>query len=139
MKRFSSSPLAFIFLLWMAFVLACASGNSNNSSESEKDKPVEYKLAFIDSLKEPGYLHDDDVRINRIRFLLNSISERTGDSKETIADWTVRSTQVLHNEYGRDVKNVEFLEQCKNFLDADPKIKLKFEQIATMITMTYAH
>ena len=135
----------FTCLIFLLVALLCLSGcddssNSRTSSDSPANKSLEYKIAYIDSVKSDSSLKDDDARINRIRYLLESISQQTGDTKEHIGDVTVGATKTIHDQYGKDISNAEFLEQARDFVENMPKkTKLDYAHAATLLVLTYAH
>lgn len=131
MKRLTSLPL--VLFIWLAFVTACATSN-HNTAVSPAKQSIEYKLAYLDSLKDGKLLRDDDVRINRIRYLLENIAQKSGDSKEHIADRTAQVTTFLHEKYGKDVTNAEFLEQANSFYTTAPKTS--YDNASNLLVIT---
>ena len=76
--------------------------------------PVEYGIACLDSGEIPK---GNDINAARIRFLLKAISEKSGDSSQTIADQASRATQVLKKNFGKVVTIRAFLEQVHDYFE----------------------
>lgn len=120
---------------------ACTTANRSPSNLAESDlvitdikkAPIEYQLAYLDS----GHLpRGNDISATRIRYLLSTISDTTGDSMREIADRTVGCTDVIRRKYGREVKNEEFLEEAKEFVLTAPKTK--YSDAASFLVLQHA-
>lgn len=77
-----------------------------------KSAPIEYQLAYLDTGQLP---RGTDRNAARIRYLLKSLAEKTGDSYQHIADKTSEATETLKRDYGRDVSRQRFLEEANNY------------------------
>lgn len=133
MQCLTSSPLFLIFLLLMALILGCSTGgSSSNYNTDPRNKPPEKQLAYLD-----GGLSamNDDTKVARYRYLLENISNKTGDSKASISDLTYRSTAALASDYGKKITNLEFLEQANIFLDRS-SVKSNYKDLSTMLIIT---
>lgn len=87
-----------------------------------ENAPLEYRIVFLDSGHFP---RGNDVGAARIRYLLKSISEKTGDSSKTIADTASRASQLLKKDYGKNVTIQAFLEQANRaFESGTPKASI---------------
>jgi hypothetical protein len=78
-----------------------------------KSAPIEYLLAYLDNGQLP---RGTDRSAARIRYLLKSLAEKTGDSYQHIADKTSDATETLKRDYGREVSRQRFLEEANNYL-----------------------
>lgn len=79
-----------------------------------KSAPIEYQLAYLDS----GHLpRGTDLNAARIRYLLKSLAEKTGDSVQHIADRTCGATEMLKRDYGRELTRQRFLEEANNYFN----------------------
>jgi hypothetical protein len=65
-----------IVLLFLILTTGCAPSTSENANTANVNKSVERMLAEIDSVygKDDPVMSDDDLRVKRIRYLINSIS-----------------------------------------------------------------
>lgn len=80
-----------------------------------KSAPIEYQLAYLDT----GHLpRGTDLNAARIRYLLRSLAEKTGDSYQHIADKTSDATETLKRNYGREVTRQRFLEEANDYYEA---------------------
>jgi hypothetical protein len=70
----------------------------------------------------------------RIRHLLKSLSEQTGDSQAHIADRTARCTVVLRED-GKVVTNLRFLEEASDYFKAGGP-KMGFDDLSTALIIT---
>lgn len=93
--------------------------------------PVEYQLAYLDS---NGYVAADDPKIRRILSLLESISKKTGDTKEHIADRTGRATSVALQKYGKVITNLQFLEEAKTLVQQS-SVKMNYDDASALLLL----
>lgn len=122
-------------------VMGCASSTPKTSEELAQsdliitdiqNAPVEYKLAYLDS----GHLpRGTDASAARIRFLLNELSERTGDPQQGIADRTSQATAVLKSEYGKVVTHERFLEEAHAYYKTGGP-KTSYNDLSTLLVLT---
>jgi hypothetical protein len=77
-----------------------------------KSAPIEYQFAYHDTGLLP---RGTDLNAARIRYLLKSLAEKTGDSYQHIADKTSEATETLKRDYGREVTRQQFLEEANNY------------------------
>jgi hypothetical protein len=80
-----------------------------------KSAPIEYQLAYLDTGLLP---RGTDLNAARIRYLLKSLAEKTGESYQHIADKTSDATETLKRDYGREVTRQRFLEEANNYYKA---------------------
>jgi hypothetical protein len=80
-----------------------------------KSAPLEYQIAYRDTGVLP---RGTDLTAARIRYLLKSLAEKTGDSYQHIADKTSEATETLKRDYGREVTRQRFLEEANNYYKA---------------------
>ena len=116
---------AAILLLGLAVfasrVLPAKTPSAPNLSQSDliiteiKSAPIEYQLAYLDTGQLP---RGTDRNAARIRYLLKSLAEKTGDSYQHIADKTSEATETLKRDYGREVTRQRFLEETNNYYKA---------------------
>lgn len=75
----------------------------NNKYKIDIDS-IEYKLAAIDNKSPVGVTTE---KVNRFRYLLNNLQEKTGDKKIRIADMTVAAQNRLYdNEINESLLNI---------------------------------
>jgi hypothetical protein len=108
-----------LFLTYVAIPVKRASAPSLFESDliitEIKSAPIEYGLAYLDT----GHLpRGTDLDAARIRYLLKSLAEKTGDSYQHIADKTSDATETLKRDYGREVTRQRFLEEANNYYKA---------------------
>jgi uncharacterized protein YgiM (DUF1202 family) len=99
--------------------------NKSNKTTSPKqssltNSSLAYKLA---SVEKNDYVKKDDILTNRFQYLLNSLDRKYTDSKQQIADRTVRAQELL-KEYGIN-ESLRNIMEGMNTLN-DPKDKSKF-------------
>lgn len=71
-------------------VFGCGGGEDTSSVSSNES--LERKLAEINS---GGYVFEEDISVNRFRFLLAQLSDRFPESREKIADISVSAQNYL--------------------------------------------
>ena len=96
------------------------------------EKPLEYKLATINAR---GFVPDDDLAISRFRFLLQDLESRTKNTKQQIADGSVKGQQILRERYGKEIGLLDLMEQARNSIPQNLKVDYA-EIIAALITLT---
>ncbi|MES9873147.1 MAG: hypothetical protein ABW146_08550 [Candidatus Sedimenticola sp. 6PFRAG7] len=105
------------------------SSDSDPSSTSTADQSIEYKLATINA---DGMVNENDVTVNRFRYLLKSISERTGDTPERIADLTVFTQNKLRDEFGKEIGLLELMEGGNKALSGN-NVSVTYKEIMAMM------
>lgn len=70
--------------------------------------PVEYQLAYLDSGRLP---RGNNVNAARIRFLLKSVSEKTSDSRQAVADRTSAAVALSKKNMGKRLLTRRFLKK----------------------------
>lgn len=94
-----------IFLWAIPLVLmACSDGKP-----AYENYPLEYKLAIVDM---NGHVSQDDIVIKRFRYLIESLHSKTGYEPQKIADMVVKARNLINEEYGREVKIIDILEDA---------------------------
>jgi starvation-inducible outer membrane lipoprotein len=127
----TSHHLTYLCVTLLLILAGCAGENTPpNITKPTPEPSLEFKLAAIDS---GGLVEESDIRINRFRYLMDEISERTGDSKLEIADQTVKYTQVARNKYGKDIKNLDLMEAAHKYYVNFPKAKSNYETVASFM------
>jgi hypothetical protein len=112
-KDVDMKSLIYLVIRLICLILAtgCTSSDSESTNtptaSSTSNKSVERMLAEIDSFYGKGdpVMSDDDIRIKRIRYLINSISTKTGVTPYDVASWTAKYTQMIRDEYGKQINN----------------------------------
>jgi hypothetical protein len=87
------------------------------AGESAKNSP-EFNLASINAGR---IVREDDITIIRFRFLLNSISARSGDSPARISDVVAKMHDIIRSDYGKEVSLLAFTEEVNRAVLAAPK------------------
>ena len=89
-----------------------ASVNEPSSTQDTTEESLEYKLATINAGK---YIEKDDLTINRFRYLLDTLENKTKNTKEEIADMSVAALEkVAKEKYGLDITLLELIEGANN-------------------------
>jgi hypothetical protein len=109
-------------LVLLMFVLALNTGCRSSEESASADKPIEYKLAVIDG---GGYVADNDIKIQRFRYLLDSLSEKTGETMYQIADMTAKGASLARERYGKQIKILELMERMNQ--EYSSGLELKYE------------
>mgnify|MGYP006285401995 CR=1 FL=1 len=95
------------------------------------DKSLAYQLATINS----GYVEEGDTIVTRFEYLLDNIAFKTKNTRQEIADMSVRAAQILEEDYGVEVKLIDFMEGTNESIPPDGP-KMDYAEIsAAMITM----
>jgi hypothetical protein len=131
----SSSPTPDVFRHDSAHT---ENGNASQRDNESSGKSVERMLAEMDSIyaDDKPVLSDEDVRIKRIRYLLKNISTKTGDSTHDVADLTSRYTTMSRNEYGRVIKNQDWMEYANAMLSKTyPKMKWNYKTVCSLVSL----
>lgn len=108
-------------LLFMYIALPVKRHSAPNLYQSDliiteiKSAPIEYQLTYLDSGNLP---RGTDLNAARIRYLLRTLSGKTGDTEQHIADSTSAATETLKHDYGREVTRQRFLEEANNYCKA---------------------
>lgn len=79
-------------------------------------KPLEYMLASLDA--GGGPVAESDIKVLRFRYLLKSLSERMGETQYDIANGTAQTTNYIRETYGKEVKNLELMEQTNKLVSS---------------------
>lgn len=107
----------FVILFFIAFAFATTESDTNNStSESSSNQSVEYKLAVIDGNSTPS-----DETIRRYGRALDLLERYCPESRQEIADMTVRGQQILQEE-NIDESLINLLQNFRNSIpeEAEP-------------------
>ncbi len=71
---------------------AAADGSTPQKEDKAAGMPTEQKLAVLDA---GTFVDTTDIKVKRMRSLLDDLSEKYGESRDTIADYTSRAQGVL--------------------------------------------
>ncbi len=96
-----------------------------------KNAPIEYQLTYLDTEKLP---RGDDIKAARIRFLLKTLAQKTGDTEQHIADRTGQSVSILKKDYGKEATNLKFLEEAHSYF-ASRGPKTNFDDLSILLVM----
>lgn len=91
-----------------------------------------HNLAIINS---SGSVAKDDVTINRFKYLLESIASKTKNTQQEIGDMSVKSVQILKEEYGREINILDFMESANDAIPPEIAEMDYAEVCASMIVM----
>jgi hypothetical protein len=81
-------------------------GGREEASSASSNKSIEHKLAEVN---KGGYVSEEDISVNRFRFLLTQLSDRLPESREKIADISV---------YGQnDLRKIGVAESLLNIME----------------------
>lgn len=115
--------LFFIILVVIGFFV-------ENPSKQPENYSTEYKMAVLNA--DGDTIQEGDATVSRFRYLLQEISERTGEDQERIADMTVFGKKELKEKYGKEVKLLDFMEGCKNVISGTTE-KIGYATVVTMM------
>jgi hypothetical protein len=120
-------------LMYVALPVKTPSASSLSQSDliitEIKSAPIEYRLAYLDNGQLP---RGRDVNAARIRYLLKSLSAKTGDSIQYIADRTSAATDTLRRDFGREVTRQRFLEEANEYCDAN-RAQINYDSVAALL------
>lgn len=133
-RLFAAIQLAgLVVLMYVALPVKMPSASSLSQSDliitEIKSAPIEYQLAYLDNGQLP---RGRDVNAARIRYLLKSLSEKTGDSSQHIADRTSAATDTLKRDFGREVTRQRFLEEANEYYDAS-RPQINYDSLAALL------
>jgi len=133
-RLFAAIELAgLLVLMYVALPVKTPSAPSLSQSDliitEIKSAPVEYQLAYLDNGQLP---RGTDVNAARIRYLLKSLSEKTGDSNQHIADRTSGATDTLKRDFGREVTRQRFLEEANKYYEAS-RPQINYDSLAALL------
>lgn len=93
---------------------------ARRAQKQDKNESPEQRLAYLDASIEGQQVGEDHPTIERIRSLLESISEQTGESIEEIAEQTAACTQAAREDHNKVITNLNLLEEASLLLDTSP-------------------
>ncbi len=95
-------------------------------------KPIEYQLACLNA----GHcVSEDDPTIPRFRFLMDSISAKTTNSEQEIADISYRGVQALKNQYGKNMSLLQLMECMNTVIPAEIKGTPGYNDYRNLVTV----
>jgi len=95
------------------------SPNRRAQKQGMNESP-EQRLAYLDASIEGHRVGEDHPTVERIRSLLESVSEQTGESPDEIADQTAASVQAARESHNKVITNLYLLEEASLLLDTSP-------------------
>ena len=129
--------IGLLVLMYVALPVKTPSAPSLSQSDliitEIKSAPIEYQLAYMDNGQLP---RGTDVNAARIRYLLKSLSEKTGDSNQHIADRTSAATDTLKRDFGREVTRQRFLEEANGYYYDASKPQINYDSLAALLITT---
>lgn len=93
------------------------------------NETIEYQLAKIN---KGGFVEENDISINRFRYLLEEIDSKTIDDKQSVSDKTVKGWQLLRTDFGKDISLLEFMEQANDSIPTG-RHDWKYEEIVAAL------
>lgn len=97
----------FLFGIFSDDLPAEKSVSKTENIKPKKETPIEQKIAALDDIYDP-----EDIKVIRIKTLLEDLSERYSEPMDTIAEYTFRAKTILHDK-GIAETNLNILEQMK--------------------------
>lgn len=94
---------------------AKAEEDARVAAENNTDM-IAHQLAVINAGTP---VRDNDININRFRFLLKTIDSKTTETQQEIADQTVTGWNLMRKDFGKDVSLLEFMETANNSIPAN--------------------
>jgi hypothetical protein len=107
-------------------------GTSASSSTAQSNEPLEYQMAVINA---GGYVSHDDVTVTRFAYLLDTLTSKTSNTRQQIADLTVNGQNVLRSKYGKDVKLLDLMEAANRSIAAG--VTAKYAEVMAVLVMLY--
>ncbi|MBA7541371.1 hypothetical protein ES705_33683 [subsurface metagenome] len=92
----------------------------SDQENAESYDEIAFKLASIDKGK---IINRDDVSVNRFRYLLQILDDKTSETKVQIADMTVKAQQILRDEYGKEVSLLFLMENVNDSIPSGANVK----------------
>jgi hypothetical protein len=90
------------------------------AQKQAKSESPEQRLAHLDASIEGNQVGEDNPAIERIRTLLESVSEQTGESPDEIADQTAACTRAARESHNKVITNLYLLEEASLLLETSP-------------------
>jgi hypothetical protein len=97
------------------------------------EKSMEYILASLDK----GHpLEEGDPSINRYRYLLDSLENKTTNTRQQIGDMTVTMKQSARNKFGKELTLLEIMEASNKVIPVGRK--MHYAEVSAMVMVTLA-
>lgn len=94
--------------------------DTSPKSSSSINEPLEYQLAVIN---KDGYVSNDDITVTRFRYLLESLDNKTIESKQQISDMVVAGQKLLREKYGVDLNLLDLMEGVNNYIPIGSRVE----------------
>jgi hypothetical protein len=85
-----------------------------------------------------GYVSPDDITVTRFRYLLETISAKTGDTHVAIADATAGAQTVLREKYGKEIKLLDLMEAANSAIPDSKSGTYKYIDIVSGVALMLA-
>jgi hypothetical protein len=89
-------------------------------------------LATLDN----GYVDENDPIVNRYRYLLDSLEQKTTNTRGQIADMTVNVQRKAREHYGKELKLIDILEASNKVIP--PGRKMNYAEVSALVMVTLA-
>lgn len=116
--------------------------NSSPITTPSDNSSVENEARVIVGLddKQKAAANADDIRVKRVKYLLEELAKLTGETTTAIAAATDSTSDFLEDKYGKNIARQKLLEEMKAFYSS-PKLKIKpsyKEAITAQAMLEYA-
>jgi hypothetical protein len=93
---------------------------NRHAPKQVQGEPPELRLATLDAEAEGRKIGEDHPSIERIRSLLETVSEQTGEGPDEIAEKSAACTQEAREKHNKVITNLRLLEEASLLLDTSP-------------------
>jgi hypothetical protein len=76
---------------------------------------------------------EDDITVKRFRYLLDRLEAKTSNSRQQIADMTVKSQEMMREKHGKEISLLELMEQTNKAIPENSSHSLKYEEVISTI------
>ncbi len=115
--------MKFNFVILVSLLIS--SCTSEIKQASAEDMPLEQRLGILDA---KGFIDTSDIKVIRMKVLLNKLATSYGEPKDSIAEWTSKAQGALHDE-GIEVANLEILEEVNRMGQIENS---KYREVVTL-------
>lgn len=77
---------------------------------------------MLATINKGGYVPENHITVTRFRYILDILEQKTTNSKQEIADMSVAAIQRLRDEYGVEMKLMDFMEAMNKALPAGSQV-----------------
>ena len=135
--------IAILLILAMLLLSGCTSkstisqGEQNTESAIEKEeRSVEHNLAIINA---GTFVDKDDGAVYRFKYLLDSLEEKTTNSREEIVAMSIKGVELTKEQYGREIKLLDLMEGVNKSIPDEFEVKMEYSDVLSVFIAIYGN